>query len=97
MKKDPLLPLKLLVYGMGIMLVGGFFYLAYTLMSKASELTTKSCDSITLAAEAPVGATLKSSRFEGNYWVITYKQKNGGQILLRYEPCGKLVQKVTVK
>ncbi len=96
MKKDPLLPLKLLVYGMGLLLVCGFVWLAFKLAFKASEISKQSCDNITLAADAPKGATLKKSHFESNYWVLTYTQKDGSHLLLRYEPCGKLVQKVSI-
>lgn len=95
MKKDPLLLLKLAVYGMGILLVCGFVWLGIRLTVKAGEMSSGKCSEITLPA-GPEGSMLHRVAFEGGYWVMDYTLPGGGHVLLRYESCGKRVQKVTL-
>ena len=93
MAKDPLLPLKLLVYGMGIFLVGGFFWLSITISMKAGDLQEKSCEEITLPMppEAEQRNTPPLTYFADDHWVVQH-----GNTLWRYTACGTLVQKVTI-
>jgi hypothetical protein len=93
MKKDPLLLLKIAVYGMGVMLVCGFVWLGFRLMVKAKEINNGVCAEITLPA-APKNTVLQHAAFEGSYWVLDYATPAGEHVLLRFEGCGKLVQKV---
>lgn len=79
MKDRSLLPLKMLVWGMGVVLVGGFIWVAALLASRIES--KEACAEITL----PVGET----RFEDGFWIVTRENE-----ILRFDGCGKLVQRV---
>lgn len=93
MKKDSLLPLKILVYSMGILLIGGFVWISGRLVIKAGELSSKDCKEITVPK--PAGKLL-DTYFSDGHWIIHSRDKQG-EIWHRYDSCGKLVQELRVK
>lgn len=94
MRKDPLLPLKLLVYGMGILLVCGFVWLAFKLAFKASELGNRVCDTVEITESAPTDARLSDLRYADSEWHLHYALPTGKHLLRRYDRCGKKLQEL---
>ncbi len=94
-KKDPLLPLKLLVYGMGIALLGGFLWLGGSLVMKAKKLHSTNCAEITL--KLPSGATATHTSFSQENWIVETTTASGTKRILRYDNCGTLLQQVDVQ
>lgn len=90
-----LLPLKIIVYAMGIMLLGGFLWLGGKLALKANDMHDSACSNIALTL--PEGTTaISAPQFRYGYWLITGQQENGVAVTYRYDSCGRLQQQVTV-
>ncbi len=82
MTQKSLLPLKVLVYAMGVILVGGFIWVAGLLMSRAGDAAQ--CQEIVL----PQGDVT----FEDGYWIV-----RNADTVERFDRCGKRVQAVTLQ
>ncbi len=95
MAKDKLLPLKIIVYAMGIMLLGGFLWLGGKLAIKASELSNMACDQVDIPAPPVSHLPLKSLTFQNNHWILTYGD-NHNATAYRYNKCGELQQTFTI-
>lgn len=88
MAKDPLLPLKLLVYGMGIFLVGGFIWLGVKISMKAGEMGEKSCAEITLQQPESLDISRPYAiSYADDFWILTQNTH-----FWRFNRCGKLTQ-----
>jgi hypothetical protein len=88
--KDPLLPLKFAVYGMGVMLLGGFLWLGGKLAMKASELHSTNCKEISIAL--PVDVSAKNTTLSGDDWVI----EGSDGVFYRFDRCGREVQRAKI-
>lgn len=88
--KDSLLPLKFAVYGMGVMLLGGFLWLGGKLAMKANELHSTSCKEIAITLPAKV--TAKNTLLSGDDWII----KGSDGVFYRFDRCGREIQRVTI-
>ena len=88
-KKDSLWMLKISVYAMGVMLLGGFLWLGGRLAVKAGEMNSASCREITLNAPRKGITALE---YAGEHWVVHY----GTYHALRFDRCGRQVQEVQI-
>jgi hypothetical protein len=99
-----LLPLKIAVYCMGLMLLGGFIWLGGQLALQAQALNSKACQDITLPA-APQGYRFLHADFSDDYWIVAYRREeslnalnkknrdaNDTPVFRRYDRCGTLKQ-----
>ena len=93
MAKDKLLPLKIIVYAMGVMLLGGFLWLGGKLAVKASDMNNQSCQQTAL--NIPQGANLFKVSFAHDNWIAEFSYK-GQMQHWRFNRCGTLKQKVVV-
>jgi hypothetical protein len=90
MKKDPLLPLKFAVYGMGVMLLGGFLWLGGKLAMKANDLHSADCKNITITLPAEVQA--EHMTLSGDDWVV----RGSDDVFYRFDRCGREVQRAKI-
>lgn len=88
--KDPLLPLKFAVYGMGIMLLGGFLWLGGKLAMKANELHSTQCKEI--AITLPIDVTALHTTLAGDDWVV----QGSDDVFYRFDRCGREIQRVAI-
>lgn len=88
--RDPLLPLKFAVYGMGVLLLGGFLWLGGKLAMKANELHSSNCKEISISL--PKNASAKQVQLSGDNWVI----ETAEGVFYRFDRCGREVQRVTI-
>lgn len=90
-----LLPLKMLVYGMGVMLLGGFLFLGGTLSYQAYQMQGDACRDLTLPL--PDGSSAdQPPRYESEHWLVTAENAEGQAVTYRFDGCGSLKQTIRV-
>lgn len=95
MTERGLLSLKIIVYAMGIMLLGGFLWLGGRLAVKASELSSTNCSDVTL--QVPEGLTpAATANYRNGDWILQARDASGTPLTLRFDRCGRLQQQVRV-
>ena len=94
MPRSPLFALKLVVFSLGIVLVGGFIFVVGAVvkgLGGSSAAVPEKCRELTLSSPLP-GATAQVEKLEKG-WLIHWSQ-GGQQQVQWFDNCGKLQQSV---